>query len=67
MGDKMKKEMWLIWKEHISRRRYKIGILTYDETKYSFKYVDPELNDASKVGFKDFPGFGNIHQTYESN
>lgn len=67
MGDKMKKEMWLIWKEPISRRRYKIGILTYDETKYSFKYVDPELNDASKVGFKDFPGFGNIHQTYESN
>lgn len=63
----MKKEMWLIWKDPVSRRRYKIGILTYVQNKYTFKYIDPELNDATKVGFKDFPGFGDIHETYESD
>ena len=63
----MKKEMWLIWKDSASRRRYKIGILTYDGSKYTFKYVNPELNDATKVGFKYFPGFGDVHKTYESN
>ena len=63
----MKKEMWLIWKNPVSRRRYKIGILTCTENKFAFKYADPELNDAMKVGFKDFPGFGDIHKTYESN
>ena len=63
----MKKEMWLIWKDSVSRRRYKIGILTYDGSKYTFKYVNPELNDATKVGFKYFPGFGDVHKTYESN
>ncbi len=63
----MKREMWLIWKEPIERRRYKIGILTYENEKYTFKYVDSELNDAIKVGFRDFPGFGNLHKTYESS
>ena len=63
----MKKEMWLIWKNPVSRRRYKIGILKYDGNKYTYEYVNPELNDAIKVGFKDFPGFGDIYKTYESN
>lgn len=63
----MKREFWLIWKNSVSRRRYKIGILTYDKNIYTFKYVDPELNDAVKVGFKDFPGFSDIYKTYESN
>ena len=34
---------------------------------YTFSYVNPELSDTIKVGFKDFPGFGNIHKTYKSN
>lgn len=63
----MKKEMWLIWKNHVSRRRYKIGILKYDKNIYTFKYINPELNDAKKVGFKNFPGFGDIHKIYESD
>ena len=63
----MKKEMWLIWKDSVSRRRYKIGILTYDGSKYTFKYVSPELNDETKVGFKYFPGLGDVHKTYDSN
>ena len=61
----MKNEMWLIWKEPKSRRRYKIGVLNYDG-KYTFKYVNPELSDAAFVGFQYFPGFEDINKTYES-
>lgn len=63
---KMKKEMWLIWKHPENRRRYKIGVLNYDNNVYTFKYVNPELNDAAMVGFKCFPGFEDIKQTYKS-
>lgn len=62
----MEKEMWLIWKHPDSRRRYKIGILSWENNKYAFKYVNPELNSAMEVGFKYFPGFEDIHRTYES-
>lgn len=62
----MKNEMWLIWKHPVSRRRYKIGILNYEEETYTFKYIDPELNSATEVGFRYFPGFENIHETYQS-
>ena len=57
--------MWLIWKDPESRRRYKIGNLIYDN-KYTFKYVNPELNDATLVGFKYFPGFEDINKIYVS-
>ncbi len=62
----MKKEMWLIWKHPKSRRRYKIGILIFESDKYVFKYVDPELNSATEVGFKCFPGFEDIYKEYVS-
>lgn len=62
----MKNEMWLIWKHPETRRRYKIGVLSEIESKYIFKYVDPELNDATSVGFRCFPGFEDIKKIYES-
>ena len=62
----MNNEMWLIWKHPKTRRRYKIGILTYNDDKYVFKYVNPELNDAKKAGFDFFPGFENINNVYSS-
>jgi len=62
----MKNEMWLIWKHPESRRRYKIGILTYQENKYQFKYVDPELNNAIAAGVGYFPGFEDVNKIYES-
>lgn len=58
--------MWLIWKHPETRRRYKIGVLSEIESKYIFKYVDPELNDATSAGFRYFPGFEDIKKTYES-
>lgn len=63
----MKKEMWLIWKQPITRRRYKIGTLSYEAGVYSFNYVNPELNSAIEAGAKCFPGFDDIHETYKSN
>lgn len=64
---KMKKEMWLIWKHHDSRRRYKIGQLIFNENGYIFKYINPELDDAIKVGFNCFPGFEDINKEYNNN
>ena len=63
----MKEELWLIWKDSISRRRYKIGILVKKNSKYSFTYVNPELDDAKLVGFNYFPGFEDTNKKYESN
>ena len=63
----MKEELWLIWKDSISRRRYKIGSLIKENNRYSFNYVNPELDDARKVGFKYFPGFEDLTKTYESD
>jgi hypothetical protein len=62
----MKDELWLIWKEPNTRRRYKIGILIKENNLFKFNYVNPELDDAKKVGFKYFPGFDNLTKVYES-
>lgn len=63
----MEKELWLIWKHPETRRRYKIGSLNYDNKVYTFKYVNPELNDALEVGFNYFPGFKDINKVYNSD
>lgn len=63
----MKDELWLIWKDPKSRRRYKVGILTRDSFEYKFNYVNPELNDAKLDGFNYFPGFEDTAKTYESD
>lgn len=62
----MNKEIWLIWKQPEERRRYKIGVLKYEEDMYIFEYVNPELEDARKVGFQYFPGFDNLNETYKN-
>ena len=63
----MKEELWLIWKDSTSRRRYKIGSLIKENNRYSFNYVNPELDDARTVGFKYFPGFEDLKRSYESD
>lgn len=63
----MKKEMWLIWKQPETRRRYKVGNLSYENGIYTFKYTNPELDDAKEAGFKYFPGFEDTHEIYTSN
>lgn len=63
----MEEKLWLIWKEPKSRKRYVIGLLTYDNVEYTFKYIDPEFNDATKNGFDLYPGFEDRNQIYKSN
>lgn len=63
----MNNKLLLIWKEPKSRRRYVIGILSNEEDRYYFNYVDPELNDAKLVGFSYFPGFPDVNFEYTSN
>lgn len=63
----MKTEMWLIWKQPKTRRRYKIGSLIFQNGHYVFKYVNPELNDALLTGFNYFPGFEDVYKVYESD
>lgn len=58
-------ELWLIWKQPSTRRRYKIGVLTCLDNDYTFRYSD-EIDDALKEGFICFPGFENIDETYKS-
>lgn len=62
----MKEELWLIWKDPVSRQRYKVGVLYKDEYLYKFNYVNPELEDARAVGFKFFPGFEDLSKNYEN-
>lgn len=63
----MKNEMWLIWKEPKTRQRYKVGLLIFENSKYKFKYINPELDNAKDVGFDYFPGFPNLSLLYESD
>ena len=62
----MEKSLWLIWKDPKERRRYIIGTLTYKDENYQFEYTNPELEEATKAGFIDFPGFDNLKKKYES-
>lgn len=63
----MNNELWLIWKEPLSHRRFKIGILIKLNDGYEFSYVDPEFGEARKVGFNFFPGFNDLSKTYKNN
>ena len=63
----MNNELWLIWKEPLSHKRFKIGILIKLNHGYEFSYVDPELGEARKVGFNFFPGFNDLSRTYKNN
>ena len=63
----MNNELWLIWKEPLSHKRFKIGILIKLNDGYEFSYVDPELGEARKVGFNCFPGFNDLSKTYKNN
>ena len=62
----MKKELWLIWKNPNSRRRYTVGILTQHVDKFIFKYNEQVVEEISEQGFDYFPGFNNIKETYAS-
>lgn len=63
------RNLWLIWKNPTTRRRFRVGTLSFDENekKYKFEYTNPELDDAKKGGFVSFPGFNDLNKKYESD
>lgn len=63
----MNNKLWLIWKQPVSRRRYKIGELCCIKNGYSFNYTNPELDEAIKAGFNFFPGFEDTKKEYLSS
>ena len=60
------KQLWLVWRQPETRIRYKVGLLKFDK-KYTFFYINPELDDAISNGFTYFPGFENLNKMYESD
>ena len=56
-----------------SEIEYKYGEITisndvvYENDVYTFKYVNPELDNALKAGFSYFPGFENLNKIYTSD
>lgn len=63
----MKDELWLIWKESKAQRRYKVGSLCLSNNKYTFKYINPELDEARENGFLFYFGFEDYNKVYESD
>lgn len=62
----MTKELWLIWRQPKTRRRYKVGTLINEDNCFDFVYTNPELDEAMKAGFRCFPGFDDIQKKYHS-
>ncbi|MFR0822642.1 MAG: HIRAN domain-containing protein [Clostridia bacterium] len=63
----MRKELWLIWKEPNTRRRYTVGTLIQDIDGYTFKYFQDTVKSIEKLGFDFFPGFEETEKIYHSN
>ena len=61
----MKKTLWMIWKNPITRDRYRVGTLTIHDNNYDFRYNTNE-NDFKNIGFDFFPGFNDINKIYNS-
>lgn len=60
-----KKEMYLTWKEPLKRKRYVVGVLTYQKDKYNFKY-GYEIKGAIEEGFSLLREFTDVEKNYES-
>ena len=58
-------ELWLIWKNPITKISYKVGV-HHKENKYTFSYANSELEGAKK-GFKYFSEFPELEKNYESD
>lgn len=62
----MKKELWLVWKEPKTRRRYVVGVLTKHDNNYNFRYKYTK-NELKDINFDFFPGFDNVESIYNNN
>lgn len=70
IGDNMENKidkLLLIWKDPETRQRFTIGQLSFDDVEnlYKFEYMKPDLDEAIKRGFKDYPNFPDLNKVYE--
>ncbi|PEJ50766.1 MULTISPECIES: hypothetical protein [unclassified Bacillus (in: firmicutes)] len=61
-------KLLLIWKDPDTRKRFVVGTLNYfiEEDAYEFAYLNPDLDEALKHGFQNYPSFPDIKGTYKS-
>lgn len=60
-------KLLLIWKNPENRTRYTIGELEKNGNSITFRYIDPELNNAIKNNFASYPGFPDYEKKYVSS
>ena len=64
------KKIYLSWRHGAGGRRYLVGILSRDfptSNDISFTYRKPEVSDAEKNGFFNYPEFPNFDKEYRVN
>ena len=62
------KTIFLMWKNYKCDHAYKIGELTQEGCRYTFKYEKPEvLSEPTSMGWQPIPGFPDISVVYTSN
>lgn len=69
IGESMNKKfanMLMVWKDPDSRQRFVVGQLSISEAGFTFQYVNPALDEALEHGFKNYPSFPNLQETYNS-
>lgn len=65
------RRLYLIWQSPKTRAQYRIGELSFDGSRYGFRYDEDGLKRARVAGFElkhspIYPSFPDIQRTYES-
>lgn len=64
--EKSKKEtLWLIWKDTVTKEKFKIGELSKENDKYVFEYDTGEVKLAMNHNFKPLLFFPSLNKRYE--
>jgi hypothetical protein len=63
----MKRQLYISWQSHSSRKWYAVGVLTYeDERGYTFRYVKGAKTAAQAEGFSGISTFPDFDRSYSS-
>ena len=68
IGEAMKhipSELLMVWKDPDTRQRFVVGELIEMDGSFSFRYVNPALEEAQKHGFQNYPAFPDLDAVYE--
>ena len=68
IGETMKhmpSELLMVWKDPETRQRFVVGELKEEGGSFSFRYVNPALEEAQQHGFQNYPAFPDLDAVYE--